>query len=116
MSTIAKTEAHAGSGDLGEGYKAPQNPAEPYQQGKENSHNLLDGKDERSHANSVAAASRLDKEGKDEAKSAYEGAHVAAQSNNEPSRGAKVDAELEAEDEAILAKKDGKTDSLPGKH
>lgn len=53
MSTIAKTEAHAGSGDLGEGYKAPQNPAEPYQKGKENSHNLLDGKDERSHANSV---------------------------------------------------------------
>lgn len=34
---------------------------------------------------------------------------------NEPSRGAKIDAELKADDEAVLAKKAGKTDSLPGK-
>lgn len=34
---------------------------------------------------------------------------------NEPSKGAKIDAELQAEDEAAIAKKVGKTDSLPGK-
>jgi hypothetical protein len=34
---------------------------------------------------------------------------------NEPSKGAKIDAEIQAEEDAILAKKSGKTDSLPGK-
>lgn len=34
---------------------------------------------------------------------------------NEPSKGAKIDAELQAEDEVTMAKKAGKTDSLPGK-
>ncbi|KAH9897272.1 hypothetical protein F4778DRAFT_783364 [Xylariomycetidae sp. FL2044] len=33
----------------------------------------------------------------------------------EPSKGAKIDAELQAEDEAIIRKKAAKTDSLPGK-
>jgi len=32
---------------------------------------------------------------------------------NEPSRGAKIDAELQAEDEAMLAKKKG--NNMPGK-
>lgn len=39
----------------------------------------------------------------------------ASKHGNEPSRGAKVDAELKEEEEAILAKKKGKTDSIPGK-
>lgn len=34
---------------------------------------------------------------------------------NEPSKGAKIDAELQAEDEVTMAKKTGKTDSPPGK-
>ncbi|KAI0163899.1 hypothetical protein GGR57DRAFT_269856 [Xylariaceae sp. FL1272] len=34
---------------------------------------------------------------------------------NEPSRGAKIDAELEAEESELLKKKREKTDSLPGK-
>jgi len=35
---------------------------------------------------------------------------------NEPSKGAKIDAEIQAEEEAMLAKKDKKgKDSMPGK-
>lgn len=35
---------------------------------------------------------------------------------NEPSKGAKIDAEIQAEEEeAINKKKSGKTDSMPGK-
>ncbi|BGP17718.1 hypothetical protein JCM10213_005298 [Rhodosporidiobolus nylandii] len=93
MSTIAKTEAHAGSGDLGEGYKAPQNPNPAYEKGKEHSHVNLDSKDE------VAAASKAQKEAdKNEQHDAYAG----AEGN---SRGAQIDAELKADDEAALAKK-----------
>jgi len=51
MSTIAKTEAHAGAGDLGENPAPPQ--AERYEEGKEGSHNTLDSKDGRSLANNV---------------------------------------------------------------
>lgn len=42
--------------------------------------------------------------------------HQAKVHGNEPSKGAKIDAELQAEEEeAINKKKAGKTDSLPGK-
>lgn len=34
---------------------------------------------------------------------------------NEPSKGAKIDAEIQREEEELLRKKKEKTDSLPGK-
>ncbi|GAA5839966.1 hypothetical protein JCM11251_006573 [Rhodosporidiobolus azoricus] len=111
MATISQTEAHAGSGDLGEGYQPPQNPNPEFEKGKENSHANLDGKDERSHANTVAAASKAAKEEekKDrEGGDAYSGVGLAEKHGNEPSRGAKIDAQLQAEEEAELAKKDAK--------
>ncbi|GAA5915893.1 hypothetical protein JCM6882_001752 [Rhodosporidiobolus microsporus] len=110
MSTIAQYEAHAGAGDLGEGYKAPQGGPR-YEEGKEHSHQNLDGKDERSHANTVAAASKAAKEEEKadrEGGDAYSGVGLAEQHGNAPSKGAKIDAELQAEEEAELAKKANK--------
>lgn len=57
MSTIAKTEAHAGAGDAGEGYQAPQGGPR-FEEGKENSHKALDSTDERSIANRVSVCPR----------------------------------------------------------
>lgn len=52
VSTISKTEVHAGAGDAGEGYKPPQGGPR-YEEGKEHSHKNLDSTDERSIANKV---------------------------------------------------------------
>jgi hypothetical protein len=80
MVGIANAEAHAGAGDVGEGFKAPQNEGDRYDQGKEgasclclkslllninksagkeHSHNLLDKTDERSLANNVRTSPQL---------------------------------------------------------
>ncbi|GAA5986136.1 hypothetical protein JCM11641_004721 [Rhodosporidiobolus odoratus] len=99
MSTISQYEAHAGAGDVGEGYKAPENPGAEYHKGKEGSHLAQDGKDERSIANKLAAAARDEKE---ESKKETHDGYAGAQGN---SRGANIDAELKAEDEATLAAK-----------
>jgi len=53
MSTISQYEAHAGAGDVGEGYKEPQGGPR-YEEGKDNSHQALDSTDERSIANKVS--------------------------------------------------------------
>lgn len=55
MSTISQYEAHAGAGDVGEGYKEPQGGPR-YEEGKDNSHQALDSTDERSIANKVSSA------------------------------------------------------------
>ncbi|GAA5873152.1 hypothetical protein JCM8547_006804 [Rhodosporidiobolus lusitaniae] len=102
MSTISQYEAHAGSGDLGEGYQKPQNPNPDFEKGKENSHANLDGKDERSHANTVAAASQAAKE---EEKADKESHNGYAGANPDGSRGAQIDDELKKEEEAELAAK-----------
>ncbi|GAA5991123.1 hypothetical protein JCM10908_006547 [Rhodotorula pacifica] len=104
MSTIAKTEAHAGAGDAGEGYQPPQGGPR-YEEGKENSHKALDSTDERSIANRLAAAEKAEKESSDEG-NAYAGVGAAEAHGNKPSRGAQIDAELQKEEEELLAKKD----------
>ncbi|GAA6016300.1 hypothetical protein JCM10207_000462 [Rhodosporidiobolus poonsookiae] len=107
MSTIAQYEAHAGSGDLGEGYKAPQGGPR-YEEGKEGAHSNLDSTDERSIANRLASAEKDAKQEKKEEKEggdAYAGVGAAEAHGNKPSRGAQIDAELQAEDEAALSKK-----------
>ncbi|GAA6050682.1 hypothetical protein JCM3770_000890 [Rhodotorula araucariae] len=103
MSTIAHTEAHAGSGDLGENYQAPA--PDRFEGGKEGAHSILDSKDQRSLANNVSAASKADKEGVDESNSGYSGVGQAESHGNKPSRGAQIDAQLQKEDEELLAKK-----------
>ncbi|GAA6040503.1 hypothetical protein JCM8097_005437 [Rhodosporidiobolus ruineniae] len=95
MSTISQYEAHAGSGDLGEGYQAPQNPGKEFEKGKEGSHSLQDGKDERSHANTKA---------KEEEKKDREGGnpYAGAEGNK---KGSDIDRELQADDELRLKEK-----------
>ncbi|POY73304.1 hypothetical protein BMF94_3638 [Rhodotorula taiwanensis] len=107
MSTISKTEAHAGAGDAGEGYQAPQGGPR-FEEGKENSHQALDSTDERSIANRLAAAEKAEKAASDEGGNAYAGVGAAEAHGNKPSRGAQIDAELQKEEEELLAKKDGK--------
>ncbi|EJD37319.1 hypothetical protein AURDEDRAFT_73355 [Auricularia subglabra TFB-10046 SS5] len=65
-----------------------------------NSHNNLDRKDQRSHANTVEAASkrRMERE-EEEMKDPLE---PARRHGNEPSRGAKIDKQIEQEEEQML--------------
>ena len=84
--------------------------SDPYHEGKEHSHKNLDSKDERSIANKLAAAEKEDgpKDSAEVAQSKRDPTLPAQMHGNEPSKGAKVDAELQAEDEQRLREKQGK--------
>lgn len=75
----------------------------PYHAGKEHSHNDLDSKDERSIANRLAAATTKSKW--DVQKTVDDPLAPATSQGHEPSHGAKVDAELQREDEEYLKQK-----------
>lgn len=93
-----------------------QKPSEVlYEEGQKNSHLSTDSKDQRSIANRLAAEEKHQSQAEKNDEKPVNPTQAAINHGNEPSRGAKIDAELQAEDEAILAKKSGKTDSLPGK-
>lgn len=88
-----------------------ENQAQPYEEGKKNSHKDNDSKDERSIANRLAAAGDQNDsssgKGDAESRAAQQDATLPAKMHgNEPSKGAKIDAEIQAEEEAMLAKKD----------
>jgi hypothetical protein len=71
--------------------------------------------DQRSIANRLAAAEKKEHERTDDTGTEDPRA-PALKHGNEPSRGAKIDAELQAEDEAELERKGKKgKDTLPGK-
>ncbi|KAI5842930.1 hypothetical protein DFP73DRAFT_88712 [Morchella snyderi] len=77
-----------------------------FDEGKKGAHSNLDSKDERSIKNRLASASAekySSHEGPEKPKDPRE---AAISHGNEPSKGAKIDAELQAEDEAMIAKKD----------
>ncbi|KAE8218514.1 hypothetical protein CF319_g7632 [Tilletia indica] len=78
-----------------------------HEEGKENSHLALDGKDEKSIANKLEAASKAEKEEKAAEQAKKEEGYVfeAEKHGNEPSRGAKIDAQIEAEEQAELERK-----------
>ncbi|KAF5024944.1 hypothetical protein F66182_2986 [Fusarium sp. NRRL 66182] len=80
---------------------------EPYNEGKENSHSNLDSKDERSIANRLAAEEKKSDAGDDleTAQSKKDPTLPARAHGNEPSKGAKIDAELQAEEEEELKRK-----------
>ncbi|KAH7116091.1 hypothetical protein B0J11DRAFT_117289 [Dendryphion nanum] len=94
------------------------NNAERFKEGKPNSHLANDSKDQRTIANKLARESERDDEGKDLSEEARVGQKdptaPAKLHGNEPSKGAKIDAELQAEEEEYLKRK-GKGDSMPGK-
>jgi len=89
--------------------KNTQASAERYHEGKENSHDPLDSKDQRSIANKLAAAEHDDE--KPDAKSketklTQKDATLPAKAHgNEPSRGAQIDQELREEEEEELKRK-----------
>ncbi|KUI56103.1 hypothetical protein VM1G_09099 [Cytospora mali] len=89
-----------------------------FEEGKENSHQATDSKDQRSIANRLAAEERKGEEDTDDKEtslSKQDPTLPAKAHGNAPSKGAKIDAEIQAEEEATLNKKSGKTDSMPGK-
>ncbi|MCJ1399733.1 hypothetical protein MMC11_002935 [Xylographa trunciseda] len=82
--------------------------AERYNEGKENSHKATDSKDERSIANRLANEEKKS-DGDDDSKETQmlkkDPTLPARSHGNEPSKGAKIDAELQAEEEEYLKRK-----------
>ncbi|MCJ1369075.1 hypothetical protein MMC20_000283 [Loxospora ochrophaea] len=83
--------------------------ADRYHEGKINSHQANDSKDERSIANKLAREEKRTKEpepiSKEAAESQKDPTLPARNHGNEPSKGAKIDAEIQAEEEEMLKKK-----------
>ncbi|KAF7946062.1 uncharacterized protein EAE97_005100 [Botrytis byssoidea] len=82
---------------------------ERFHEGKENSHQALDSKDERSIANKLAREEQRENEPEEmskEDRAAKEDATLPAKMHgNEPSRGATIDQQLRKEEEAELKRK-----------
>ncbi|OAA47009.1 hypothetical protein NOR_02645 [Metarhizium rileyi] len=89
-----------------------RNAAERFEEGKPGSHLLNDPKDERSISNRLAAEEKRRKQGETDdyetAMSKRDPTLPAKMHGNEPSKGAKIDAELAAEDEQRIKEKQGK--------
>ncbi|KAF9871931.1 hypothetical protein CkaCkLH20_10563 [Colletotrichum karsti] len=86
------------------------NNAERFHEGTEHSHLATDSKDERSIANRLAAEEKKDKEGDEEESEEVRLGKLdptlpAKMHGNKPSRGAKIDAQIQAEEEAELERK-----------
>ncbi|KIV86642.1 hypothetical protein PV11_02242 [Exophiala sideris] len=85
-----------------------------YNEGKENSHQSNDSKDQRSIGNRLAAAEPQNDSSSGKKLSAEDQANKidptlpAKMHGNEPSKGAKIDKEIEDEEAEILAKKDAR--------
>ncbi|TQW00324.1 hypothetical protein V2A60_001420 [Cordyceps javanica] len=80
---------------------------EPFEEGKENSHSQIDPKDQRSIANRLAAETQASEEGDDPATARMKADPTAParENGNEPSRGAKIDAQIQEEEQAELERK-----------
>ncbi|OAA71408.1 hypothetical protein ISF_01959 [Cordyceps fumosorosea ARSEF 2679] len=80
---------------------------EPFEEGKENSHSQTDPKDQRSIANRLAAETRASEEGDvpETARMKEDPTAPAREHGNEPSRGAKIDAKIQQEEQAELERK-----------
>ncbi|KAI9728556.1 MAG: hypothetical protein M1834_007584 [Cirrosporium novae-zelandiae] len=85
---------------------------ERFEEGQKNSHLANDSKDERTIANKLACEEKRAKEPEPESEETRllkkDPTLPAKVHGNEPSRGAKIDAGLAAEDEEMLKKKDKK--------
>ncbi|KAL8771593.1 MAG: hypothetical protein Q9209_003036 [Squamulea sp. 1 TL-2023] len=83
--------------------------AERYKEGQPNSHKADDSKDERSIANKLAREEKRQNESEPISKEARESQAdptlPAKNHGNEPSKGAKIDAEIQQEEEEMLRKK-----------
>ncbi|KZL86028.1 hypothetical protein CI238_08065 [Colletotrichum incanum] len=84
-----------------------------FHEGKEHSHLGNDSKDERSIANRLAAEEKKHRQGEEEddaetRQSKKDSTLPAKMHGNEPSKGAKIDQQLQEEDELRLRQKQGK--------
>ncbi|PWI70118.1 hypothetical protein PCL_00262 [Purpureocillium lilacinum] len=104
------TSAVYEAGDQRNVKRSEQDTSVPYEEGKVNSHKLTDPKDERSIANRLAAEERQGEtpDDKETARLKKDPTLPAKMHGNEPSKGAKIDAQLQAEDEQRLREKQGK--------
>ncbi|KAL9947167.1 hypothetical protein D7B24_005061 [Verticillium nonalfalfae] len=97
--------AHAG--DQRNVPESEQEQPERFHEGNEHAHNQLDSKDERTIANKLAAEEQ--KDGDDDSEETrlhkIDPTLPAKAHGNEPSRGAKIDAQIEAEEQAELERK-----------
>ncbi|KAF5670643.1 hypothetical protein FHETE_4550 [Fusarium heterosporum] len=95
------------AGDQRNAPESEQNKQEPYHEGKENSHDNLDSKDERSIANRLAAAEKESESGDDlqTAQIKQDPTLPARSHGNEPSKGAKIDAQIQQEEQEELERK-----------
>ncbi|KAL7898427.1 hypothetical protein HDV63DRAFT_403644 [Trichoderma sp. SZMC 28014] len=95
------------AGDQRNVKKSETQHAERYHEGQEGSHDTLDSKDQRSIANRLAAEERKSEPEDDRETAAVKQDPTlpARMHGNEPSRGAKVDAEIAAEEEEYLQRK-----------
>ncbi|KAM3512126.1 hypothetical protein MY11210_004190 [Beauveria gryllotalpidicola] len=80
---------------------------EPFEEGKENSHSQTDPKDQRSIANRLAAETQAteDKEDPKVTRMKEDPTAPAREHGNEPSRGAKIDAQILEAEQAELERK-----------
>jgi len=80
-----------------------------FHEGKEHSHKALDSKDERSIANKLAREEKRENEPEEESEEVKalkkDPTAPAKMHGNEPSRGAKIDAEIQQEEEEELRRK-----------
>ncbi|KAK1590671.1 uncharacterized protein LY79DRAFT_579677 [Colletotrichum navitas] len=101
------------AGDQRNVKNSEQNTGDRFHEGKEHSHLANDSKDERTIANRLAAEEKKHREGveEDDAEtrmSKKDPTLPAKMHGNEPSKGAKIDQELQEEDELRLKQKQGK--------
>ncbi|KDQ20067.1 hypothetical protein BOTBODRAFT_41312 [Botryobasidium botryosum FD-172 SS1] len=101
QSSVGNSQVYETSGEKGTSDNAPTR----LEAGQANAHNQLDSKDDRSLGNRVAQTKKSEKE--EESKTVTDPLAPAQEHGNKPSRGAQVDAELQAEEEEHL-KRTGK--------
>ncbi|THH33501.1 hypothetical protein EUX98_g627 [Antrodiella citrinella] len=82
------------------------NDTQRFEEGNAHSHSDLDSKDQRSLANRLASAFKNDDDDDDDDRATITDPLAPARSHgNEPSRGAKIDAQIQAEEEEELRNK-----------
>ncbi|KAJ6443862.1 hypothetical protein O9K51_02251 [Purpureocillium lavendulum] len=104
------TSAVYEAGDQRNVKQSEQNTATPYEEGKVNSHKLTDPNEFRATGGTTNTVQRQGEtpDDKETAMGKKDPTLPAKMHGNEPSKGAKIDAQLQAEDEQRLREKQGK--------
>ncbi|PWN48098.1 hypothetical protein IE53DRAFT_364170 [Violaceomyces palustris] len=113
MSTQSQSQTHTSDGDQRNAPGPNQDVGKhggderkEHEKGQENSHNVLDSTDQKSLKNRLAQAAKEEKEEKKAESQPGPPPTAAARANgNEPSRGAKIDEQIEEEERKLLEKK-----------